>query len=56
MPKFEVVGTNHVFYSITVEAVSAESANLAAANMPLDKWSNDDEEFEIHFDSTELAN
>ena len=56
MPKYDVLATNHVYYSITVEADSVESANLIAADSPISNWSSDDEDFEIHFDNTELTN
>ena len=56
MPKYEVLATNHVYYSIIVEADSVESANLIAADTSLDQWSNDDEDLEIHLDNTELSN
>ena len=56
MPKYEILATNHVYYSIIVEADSVESANLIAADTSLDQWSNDDEDLEIHLDNTELSN
>ena len=56
MPKYEVLATNHQFYSIIVEADSIESANLIASNTSSDQWSLDGEDFDIHIDNTELSN
>jgi len=53
MPKYEVLATNHQFYSIVVEADSVLEANQIASDTSLDQWSNDDEELELHLDNTE---
>jgi len=56
MPRYEVLGTNHIFYSVFVEANSAEEANLIASDMSAEEWNQTGDEFEIHLDSTELSN
>lgn len=48
MPKYEVLATNHTFYSIEIEADTADEALFKATNVDLSLWSNDGDELEIH--------
>jgi hypothetical protein len=48
MPKFEVLATQHCFLSLEVEAEDWDSAIIIASQTPVEDWSNDDEELEIH--------
>jgi len=56
MPKYEILATNHVLYSIIVEADNEQEAGIIAAGNSIDLWSKDDEEFEIDFNSVILSN